>query len=163
MFRRCLFSGFFQIFQQLDCRDIGLKLGFRTAFAQVVVGDTEILSGAAQVVLVFPVSGFLGGSGIGEGLPLAIDLNGNRVFVQHFLKGFLRLCHRRWWLRLLDMQSFHHHIIRQIVLIARIDGHGLGMEGRGFGSRLGLFLSKTVLLTGIHPAQQRCNLIPAEI
>ena len=61
------------------------------------------------------------------------------------------------------MQSFHHHIIRQIVLIARIDGHGLGMEGRGFGSRLGLFLSKTVLLTGIHPAQQRRNLIPAEI
>ena len=31
------------------------------------------------------------------------------------------------------------------------------MEGRGFGSRLGLFLSKTVLLTGIHPAQQRRN------
>ena len=85
------------------------------------------------------------------------------MFVQHFLKGFLRLSHRGWWLRLLDMQSFHHHIIRQIVLIARIDGHGLGMEGRGFGSRLGLFLSKTVLLTGIHPAQQRRNLIPAEI
>ena len=129
----------------------------------MVVGDTEILSGAAQVVLVFPVSGFLGGSGIGKSLPLAIDLNGNRVFIQHFLKGFLRLSHRGWWLRLLDMQSFHHHIIRQIVLIARIDGHGLGMEGRGFGSRLGLFLSKAVLLTGIHPAQQRCNLIPAEI
>ena len=50
------------------------------------------------------------------------------------------------------MQPFHHHIIRQIVLITRIDGHGLGMEGRGFGSLLGLFLSKTVLLTGIHPA-----------
>ena len=50
-----------------------------------------------------------------------------------------------------------------MVLIARIDGHGLGMEGRGFGSRLGLFLSKAVLLTGIHPAQQRRNLIPAEI
>jgi len=163
LLRRCLFSGFLQIFQQLDCRDIGLKLGFRTAFAQVVVGDTEILSGAAQVVLVFPVSGFLGGSGIGKSLPLAIDLNGNRVFIQHFLKGFLRLSHRGWWLRLLDMQSFHHHIIRQIVLIARIDGHGLGMEGRGFGSRFGLFLSKAIQLTGIHPAQQRRNFIPAEI
>ena len=61
------------------------------------------------------------------------------------------------------MQSFHHHIIRQIVLIARIDGHGLGMEGWGFGRRLGLFLSKAIQLTGIHPAQQRRNLIPAEI
>ena len=32
---------------------------------------------------------------IGEGLPLAIDLNGNRVFVQHFLKGFLRDVYKR--------------------------------------------------------------------
>ena len=70
----------------------------------------------------------------GEGLPPTIDLDGNRVFVQHFLKGFLLLWHRGWRLRLLDMQPFHHHIIRQIVLFARIDGHGLGMEGRGFGS-----------------------------
>ena len=85
------------------------------------------------------------------------------MFVQHFLKGFLWLSHRGWRLRLLDMQPFHHHIIRQMVLVARIDGHGLGMEGRGFGSRFGLFLSKAVLLTGIHPAQQRRNLIPAEI
>ena len=144
LFGACLLSGRFQLFQQTNGINICLELGFRTAFAQVVVGDTEILSGAAQVVLVFPVSGFLGGSGIGKSLPLAIDLNGNRVFIQHFLKGFLRLSHRGWWLRLLDMQSFHHHIIRQIVLIARIDGHGLGMEGRGFGSRLGLFLSKAI-------------------
>ena len=79
LLRRCLFSGFLQIFQQLDCRDIGLKLDFRTAFAQVVVGDTEILSGAAQVVLVFPVSGFLGCSGIGEGLPLDVYKRQNRV------------------------------------------------------------------------------------
>ena len=129
----------------------------------MLIGNAEVFCIAAQVNLIFLIRCFLGSFGIGEGLPLAIDLNGNRVFVQHFLKGFLRLCHRRWWLRLLDMQSFHHHIIRQIVLIARIDGHGLGMEGRRFGSRLGLFLSQTVLLTGVHPAQQRCNLIPAEI
>ena len=129
----------------------------------MLIGNAEVFCIAAQVSLVFLIGGFLGSFGIGEGLPLAIDLNGNRVFVQHFLKGFLRLSHRGWWLWLLDMQSFHHHIIRQIVLIARIDGHGLGMEGRGFGSRLGLFLSKAVLLTGIHPAQQRRNLIPAEI
>ena len=43
-----------------------------------------------------------------------IDLNGNRVFIQHFLKGFLRLSHRGWRLRLLDMQAFHHHIIRPV-------------------------------------------------
>ena len=65
LLRRCLFSGFLQIFQQLDCRDIGLKLGFRTAFTQVVVGDTEILSGAAQIGLVFLIGGFFGSSGIG--------------------------------------------------------------------------------------------------
>ena len=85
------------------------------------------------------------------------------MFVQHFLKGFLRLSHRCWRLRLLDMQPFHHHIIRQIVLVSRIDGHGLGVEGRGFDRRLGLFLSKAIQLTGIHPAQQRRNLIPAKI
>ena len=129
----------------------------------MLIGNTEVLCIAAQVCLVFLIGGFLGSFGIGEGLPLAIDLNGNRVFVQHFLKGFLRLSHRGWRLRLLDMQPFHHHIIRQIVLVARIDGHGLGMEGRGFGSRFGAFLSKAIQLTGIHPAQQRRNLIPAEI
>ena len=50
-----------------------------------------------------------------------------------------------------------------MVLIARIDGHSLGMEGRGFDSRFGAFLSKAIQLTGIHPAQQRRNLIPAKI
>ena len=100
----------------------------------MLIGNTEVLCIAAQVSLVFLIGGFLGSFDIREGLPLAIDLNGNRVFVQHFLKGFFRLCHRGWRLRLLNMQPFHHHIIRQIVLVARIDGHGLGMEGRGFGS-----------------------------
>ena len=163
LFGACLLSGSFQLFQQTNRIDICLELGFRTAFAQMLIGNAKVFCIAAQVSLVFLIRCFLGSFGIGKGLPLAIDLNGNRVFIQHFLKGFLRLSHRGWRLRLLDMQSFHHHIIRQIVLIARIDGHGLGMEGRGFGSRLGLFLSKTVLLTGIHPAQQRRNLIPAEI
>ena len=128
----------------------------------MLICNAEVFCIAAQVSLVFLIGGFLGSFGIGKGLPLAIDLNGNRVFIQHFLKGFLRLSHRRWRLRLLDMQSFHHHIIRQIVLIARIDSHSLGLEGRGFGSRFGALLPKTVQLTGIHPAQQRRNLIPAE-
>ena len=127
------------------------------------IDNTEVLCIAEQVCLVFLIRGFLGSFGIGEGLPLAADLNGNRVFIQHFLKGFLRLCHRGWRLRLIGSQGLDNHIIGQIVLIARINGYGLGMEGRGFGSRLGLFLSKTVQLTGIHPAQQRRNLIPAEI
>ena len=112
LFGACLLSGSFQLFQQTNGINICLELGFRTAFAQVVVGDTEIISGAAQVVLVFLIGGFLGSFGIGEGLPLAVDLNGNRVFIQHFLKGFLRLCYRGWRLRLLNMQPFHHHIIR---------------------------------------------------
>ena len=163
MFRACLLSGSFQLFQQTNGIDICLELGFRTAFAQMLIGNTEVLCIAAQVGLVFLIGGFLGSFGIGEGLPLAIDLNGNRVFVQHFLKGFLRLSHRGWRHRLLDMQPFHHHIIRQIVLVSRIDGHGLGVEDREFDRRLGLFLSKAIQLTGIHPAQQRRNLIPAEI
>ena len=112
MFRACLLSGSFQLFQQTNGIDICLELGFRTAFAQMLIGNTEVLCIAAQVGLVFLIGGFLGSFGIGEGLPLAVDLNGNRVFIQHFLKGFLRLCYRGWRLRLLNMQPFHHHIIR---------------------------------------------------
>ena len=134
LFGACLLSGNFQLFQQTNRIDICLELGFRTAFAQMLIGNAEVFCIAAQVSLIFLIRCFLGSFGIGEGLPLAIDLNGNRVFVQHFLKGFFRLCHRGWRLRLLNMQPFHHHIIRQIVLVTRIDGHGLGMEGRGFGS-----------------------------
>ena len=33
LLRRCLPGGFLQVFQQLDCLDIGLKLGFGAAFA----------------------------------------------------------------------------------------------------------------------------------
>ena len=94
MFRACLLSGSFQLFQQTNGIDICLELGFRTAFAQMLIGNTEVLCIAAQVGLVFLIGGFLGSFGIGKGLPLAIDLNGNRVFIQHFLKGFLRLSHR---------------------------------------------------------------------
>ena len=49
LFRRCLSGGFLQIFQQLDCFDIGLELGFRTAFAQMRIGNTEVLCIAEQV------------------------------------------------------------------------------------------------------------------
>ena len=128
----------------------------------MVVGDTEILSGAAQVVLVFPVSGFLGGSGIGEGLPLAVYLNGNGVFVQHFIQGFLRLCGRCRRLRLIGPQGLDNHIIRQMVLVTGIDSHSLGVISRGFGSRFGAFLPKAVQLTGVQPSQQRRNLVPTE-
>ena len=61
----------------------------------------EILGGAAQVLLVFPVGGFLGSPGIGEGLPLTINLDRNGVFVQHFIQSFFWLCGRRgrlWFL-----------------------------------------------------------------
>ena len=64
LLRRCLPGGFLQVFQQLDCLDIGLKLGFGAAFAQMIVADTEILGGAAQVLLVLPIGGFLGSPSI---------------------------------------------------------------------------------------------------
>ena len=159
---RCLPGGFLQVFQQLDCRDIGLELGLGAAFAQVIVGDTEILGVAAQVLLVFPIGSFFGSPGIGESLPLAIDLNGYRVFVQHFIQGLFRFDGRCWQLRLIGPQGLNHHIIGQMVLVARIDSHGLGVESRGFSSRFRAFLSKTVQLTGVQPAQQRRNLVPAK-
>ena len=112
LFGACLLSGRFQLFQQTNGINICLELGFWTAFAQMLIGNAEVLCIAAQVSLVFLIGGFLGSFGIGEGLPLAVDLNGNRVFIQHFLKGFFRLCYRGWRLRLLNMQPFHHHIIR---------------------------------------------------
>ena len=162
LLRRCLPGGFLQVFQQLDCLDIGLELGLGTAFAQVIVSDTEILGGATQIGLVFLIRGFLGCFDIGEGMPLAVYLNGNGVFVQHLIQSLFRLDSRRGRLRLIGSQGLNNHIIGQIVLIARIDSHSLGLEGRGFGSRFGAFLPKTVQLTGIHPAQQRCNLTPLE-
>ena len=112
LFGACLLSGSFQLFQQTNRIDICLELGFRTALTQMLICNAEVFCIAAQVSLVFLIRCFLGSFGIGKGLPLAIDLNGNRVFIQHFLKGFLRLCYRGWRLRLLDMQLFHHHIIR---------------------------------------------------
>ena len=47
----------------------------------MLIGNAKVFCIAAQVSLVFLIGGFLGSFGIGEGLPLAIDLNGNRVFV----------------------------------------------------------------------------------
>ena len=95
LFRRCLPGGFLQVFQQLNCLDIGLELGLGAAFAQVIVGNTEILGGAAQIGLVFLIRGFLGGSGIGKSLPLTVDLDRNGMFVQHFIQSFFWLCGRR--------------------------------------------------------------------
>ena len=162
LLRRCLPGGSLQVFQQLDRLDVGLELSLGTAFAQVIVRDTEILGGAAQVLLVLPISGFLGSPGIGEGLPLAIDLDGNGMFVQHFIQGLFRFDGRCGRLRFIGPQGLNHHIIGQMVLVARIDSHRLGVISRGFGSRFRAFLSKTVQLTGIQPAQQRRNFVPAE-
>ena len=66
LLRRCLPGGFLQVFQQLDCLDIGLELGLGAAFAQVIVSDMEILGGAAQIGLVFLIRGFLGSLTLGE-------------------------------------------------------------------------------------------------
>ena len=159
---RCLPGGFLQVFQQLDCFNIGLELGLGAAFAQMIVYDVEILGVAAQVLLVFSKGSFLGSPGIGEGLPLAIDPNGCRVFVQHFILGLFRLGGRCWQLRLIGPQGLNHHIIGQMVLVTRIDSHGLGVESRGFSRRFRALLSKTVQLTGVQPAQQRRNLVPAK-
>ncbi|OUN91771.1 hypothetical protein B5G00_11815 [Blautia sp. An46] len=59
LFRRCLLGGFLQVFQQLDCLDIGLELSLGAAFAQVIVSDTEILGGATQIGLILLVIAFL--------------------------------------------------------------------------------------------------------
>ena len=141
MLRRCLSGSFLQVFQQLDCLNIGLELGLRAAFAQVIVGDTEILGTAAQIGLVFLIRCFLGSFNIGECLPLAIDLDRYRVFVQHFILGLFRLDGRR---RL------------------RFVGF-LGMRKQSLSSRFGVFQLKAIQLTGIQPAQQRRNLVPAKI
>ena len=86
--------------------------------------------------------------------------------------------------RPVNVQSFHHHVIGQMVFVAGINGHRLGVERRCLGggfldglggfnrffdsgitgnSRFGPFLPKAVQLTGIQPAQQGRDLIPAKI
>ena len=80
LFRRGLPGGLFQIFQQLDRRHIGLVLGLGAALAQMLVGDAEVLGVAAQVVPVFLIGRLFGCPLVGEGLPLAVDRDGDRVF-----------------------------------------------------------------------------------
>ena len=128
----------------------------------MLIGNAEVFCIAAQVSLIFLIRCFLGSFGIGEGLPLAAYLNGNGVFVQHFIQSFFRLsgrCRRLW---LIGSQGLNNHIIGQIVLIAWIDSHSLGLEGWVFDSRFGAFLPKAVQLTGVQPSQQRRNLVPTE-
>ena len=173
LFRRGLAGGFLQVFQQLDCRHIGLVLGLGAALAQMVVGDVKILRIAAQVVPVLLIGRLLGSPLVGEGLPLAVDRDGDRVF-----RLLARLHVRRWFgrrrFRLVNVQPLHHYVIGQMVLFARIDGHRLGMERRGLGGRFfdgdsslnrrfGLLPPKAVHLAGIQPAQQGRDLIPAKI
>ena len=180
--RRSLPGGFLQVFQQLDRRHIGLVLGLGAALAQMIVGDAEVFGVAAQVVPVLLIGRLLGCPLVGESLPLAVDRDRNRV-----VRLFLRLRVRRWFgrrgFRPVNVQPFHHHVIGQMVLFARIDGHRIGMERLGLGgrflnglggfnrffdsgisgnSRFGLLPPKAVQLTGIQPAQQGRDLIPAE-
>ena len=56
------------------------------------------------------------------------------MFVQNLIQRFLLL--RCRWLRFLNMQPFHDHIVRQIVLITRIDRYRLGGIGWLYGFRL---------------------------
>ena len=179
--RRGVPGGFLQVFQQLDCRHIGLILGLGAALAQMVVGDVEVLGVAAQIVPVFLIGRLLGCPLVGESLPLAVDRDRNRV-----VRLFLRLRVRRWFgrrgFRPVNVQPFHHHVIGKSVFVTGVDGYRLGVEhrclgsffnglggfgrffhvGRGFHIRFILLLHKAVQLAGIQPAQQRRDLIPAE-
>ena len=184
LLRRGLPGGLLQMLQQLDRRDIGLVLGLGAALAQMVVTDMEILGVAAQVVFVLLVGRLLSRPLVGKGLPIAVDRDGDRVF-----RLLARLCVRgggrfgRRGFRPVNVQPFHHHVIGKMVLLTGINGHRLSVKGRclscrfldslggfskffngdsGFNSRFGLFLSKAIQLTGVHPAQDGCDLIPAE-
>src|SRR5699024_6028090 len=117
-----------------DRRHIGLVLGLGAALAQMIVGDAEVFGVAAQVVPVLLIGRLLGCPLVGESLPLAVDRDRNRV-----VRLFLRLRVRRWFgrrgFRPVNVQPFHHYVIGQMVLFARIDGHRIGMERRGLGGR----------------------------
>ena len=115
----------------------------------MIVGNTEVLRVPANIGLVFLISGILGNGGIGKGLPLAVDLNRNGMFVQNLIQRFLLL--RCRWLRFLNMQPFHDHIVRQIVLITRIDRYRLS----GIGS-----MRKAVLFQFIQSAQNSGGILP---
>ena len=97
--RRGLPGGFLQVFQQLDRRHIGLVLGLGTALARMVVGDAEVFGVAAQVVPVLLICRLLGCPLVGEGLPLAVHRDGNRV-VRLFLRLRIRRRFRRCVFRL---------------------------------------------------------------
>ena len=79
-----------KLFQQTNGINICLELGFRTAFTQMLIGNAEVFCIAEQVCLVFLIGGFLGSFGIGDGLPLAVDLNGNRAIRTIYLMMW-------WW------------------------------------------------------------------
>jgi len=96
LFRAGLLTGSLQLLQKLNGVDVCLKLDFRAALTQMVVGNMEILRVSANIGLVFLISGILGSGGIGKGLPLAVDLNRNGMFVQNFIQSFLRLRCRRF-------------------------------------------------------------------
>ena len=125
----------------------------------MVIGDAEVLGITAQVVPILLIGRLLGCPLVGEGLPLAVDRDRNRVF-----RLFLRRRFGRRGFRLVNVQPFHHYVIGQMVLFARIDGHRFGMELRclgGFFNGLGgfgrffhvgrgfLLLHKAVQLAGI--------------
>ena len=168
LLRRGLAGGFLQVFQQFDRRHIGLVLGLGAALAQMVVGDAEVFGVAAQVVPVLLICRLLSCPLVGEGLPLAVHRDGNRV-VRLFLRLRVRRRFRRRGFRPVNVQPFHHHVIGKSVFVTGVDGHRLGVErrclsgffnglggfgrffhgGRGFHIRFILLLHKAVQLAGI--------------
>ena len=62
----------------------------------MLIGNAEVFCIAAQVSLVFLIRCFLGSFGIGEGLPLAIDLNGNRPLPRRLLLRLPQLPIKKW-------------------------------------------------------------------
>ena len=79
LFRCGLSGGFLQVFQQLNRCHIGLVLGLGAALTQMVVGNMEVLGITAQVVPVLLIGRPLGCPLVGEGLPIAVDRDGDPV------------------------------------------------------------------------------------
>ena len=136
----------------------------------MVIGDAEGLGITAQVVPILLIGRLLGCPLVGEGLPLAVDRDRNRVFRLFLRRRFGRRGFRlRRGFRPVNVQPFHHHVIGKSVFVTGVDGHRLGVErrclssffnglggfgrffhgGRGFHIRFILLLHKAVQLAGI--------------
>ena len=115
-----------QIFQQLDGIDVRLILGFRTADAQSIVRDMEVLSVAADLRLGFFIRRFLGRGHIGKGLPLTVNLDSHRRSTGFLTgSGIGSLPLRRVVFRLRDAQGANLNVVGKIVFVSGIDRNSL--------------------------------------